>query len=53
VTQVVASQRLTADIQVTHWLYRALIQQSTSPYLFLVYGYTLDDHKRFDIMALL
>ncbi len=32
-------------------VYRALRFLNPSPYLFLVHGYTLDDHKRFDIIG--
>ena len=52
VTQVVASQRLTADYTGDSLaVYRALRYLNPSPYLFLVHGYTLDDHKRFDIIG--
>ena len=52
VRQVVPSQRLTADYTGDSLaVYRALRYLNPSPYLFLVHGYTLDDHKRFDIIG--
>ena len=52
VRQVVASHRLTADYTGDSLaVYRALRYLNPSPYLFLVHGYTLDDHKRFDIIG--
>lgn len=51
-THVVPSQRLTADYTGDSLaVYRALRYLNPSPYLFLVHGYTLDDHKRFDIIG--
>ena len=45
--QVVPAQRLTADYTGDSLaIYRALRFLNPSPYLFLVHGYTLDDHKR-------
>ena len=50
--QVVPAQRLTADYTGDSLaVYRALRFLNPSPYLFLVHGYTLDDHKRFDIIG--
>ena len=52
VMQVVLAQRLTADYTGDSLaVYRALRYLNPSPYLFLVHGYTLDDHKRFDIIG--
>ncbi|MBF0657123.1 anthranilate synthase component I [Psychrobacter sp. NG25] len=52
VMQVVPAQRLTADYTGDSLaIYRALRFLNPSPYLFLVHGYTLDDHKRFDIIG--
>lgn len=52
VSQVVPAQRLTADYEGNSLaVYRALRFLNPSPYLFLVHGYTLDDHKRFDIIG--
>lgn len=52
VMQVVPAQRLTADYSGDSLaVYRALRFLNPSPYLFLVHGYTLDDHKRFDIIG--
>lgn len=52
VMQVVPAQRLTADYTGDSLaVYRALRFLNPSPYLFLVHGYTLDDHKRFDIIG--
>jgi len=52
VMQVVPAQRLTADyLGDSLAVYRALRFLNPSPYLFLVHGYTLDDHKRFDIIG--
>lgn len=52
VMQVVPAQRLTADYAGDSLaVYRALRFLNPSPYLFLVHGYTLDDHKRFDIIG--
>ncbi|MFI8553317.1 anthranilate synthase component I [Psychrobacter sp. NPDC077938] len=52
VMQVVPAQRLTADYTGDSLaVYRALRYLNPSPYLFLVHGYTLDDHKRFDIIG--
>lgn len=52
VTQVVPARRLTADYTGDSLaVYRALRFLNPSPYLFLVHGYTLDDHKRFDIIG--
>ena len=52
VTQVALEQRLTADYTGDALaVYRALRFLNPSPYLFLVHGYTLDDHKRFDIIG--
>ena len=52
VMQVVPAQRLTADYRGDSLaVYRALRFLNPSPYLFLVHGYTLDDHKRFDIIG--
>ena len=52
VMQVVPEQRLTADYTGDSLaVYRALRFLNPSPYLFLVHGYTLDDHKRFDIIG--
>lgn len=52
VQQVVPAQRLTADYKGNSLaVYRALRFLNPSPYLFLVHGYTLDDHKRFDIIG--
>ncbi len=52
VMQVVPAQRLTADYSGDSLaVYRALRFLNPSPYLFLVHGYTLNDHKRFDIIG--
>ena len=52
VMQVVPAQRLTANYTGDSLaVYRALRFLNPSPYLFLVHGYTLDDHKRFDIIG--
>lgn len=52
VMQVVPAQRLTADYTGDSLaVYRALRFLNPSPYLFLVHGYTLDNHKRFDIIG--
>lgn len=52
VMQVVPAQRLTADYKGDSLaVYRALRFLNPSPYLFLVHGYTLNDHKRFDIIG--
>lgn len=52
VMQVVPAQRLTADYTGDSLaVYRALRFLNPSPYLFLIHGYTLDDHKRFDIIG--
>lgn len=52
VMQVVPAQRLTADYTGDSLaVYRALRFLNPSPYLFLVHGYTLNDHKRFDIIG--
>ncbi len=52
VMQVVPAQRLSADYAGDSLaVYRALRFLNPSPYLFLVHGYTLDDHKRFDIIG--
>lgn len=52
VMQVVPAQRLTANYTGDSLaVYRALRYLNPSPYLFLVHGYTLDDHKRFDIIG--
>ncbi|PYE40695.1 anthranilate synthase component I [Psychrobacter fozii] len=52
VMQVVPAQRLSADYTGDSLaVYRALRFLNPSPYLFLVHGYTLDDHKRFDIIG--
>ena len=52
VMQVVPAQRLSADYSGDALaVYRALRFLNPSPYLFLVHGYTLDDHKRFDIIG--
>ncbi|MDE0842615.1 MAG: chorismate-binding protein [Psychrobacter pacificensis] len=52
VMQVVPAHRLTADYTGDSLaVYRALRYLNPSPYLFLVHGYTLDDHKRFDIIG--
>ncbi|GAA0309704.1 anthranilate synthase component I [Psychrobacter aestuarii] len=52
VMQVVPAQRLSADYSGDSLaVYRALRFLNPSPYLFLVHGYTLDDHKRFDIIG--
>ncbi|MEN6670021.1 anthranilate synthase component I [Psychrobacter sp. B38] len=52
VMQVVPAQRLTAEYMGDSLaVYRALRFLNPSPYLFLVHGYTLDDHKRFDIIG--
>lgn len=52
VMQVMPAQRLTADYTGDSLaVYRALRFLNPSPYLFLVHGYTLDDHKRFDIIG--
>ena len=52
VMQVLPTQRLTADYTGDSLaIYRALRFLNPSPYLFLVHGYTLDDHKRFDIIG--
>lgn len=52
VMQVVPAQRLTANYSGDSLaIYRALRYLNPSPYLFLVHGYTLTDHKRFDIIG--
>ena len=52
VMQVVPAQRLTANYTGDSLaVYRALRFLNPSPYLFLVHGYTLNDHKRFDIIG--
>lgn len=52
VMQVVPGQRLSAKYGGDALaVYRALRFLNPSPYLFLVHGYTLDDHKRFDIIG--
>lgn len=52
VMQVVPAQRLTANYSGDSLaVYRALRFLNPSPYLFLVHGYTLNDHKRFDIIG--
>lgn len=52
VMQVVPAQRLSATFAGDSLaVYRALRFLNPSPYLFLVHGYTLNDHKRFDIIG--
>ena len=52
VEQVILAQRLIADYTGDSLaVYRALRYLNPSPYLFLVHGYTLDDHKRFDLIG--